>query len=153
MTNSPAPKPPPRARWPKAPPTPTIWAPTSTNYAPKSTSFRPPAPPAPPPCTPRRTAALAGLDDTHRRAVSAITTNIHSVQLLHLHPGADKTATLAALADTAHHHNKHILALTGTDGAADPRTYADTTATIDTLPRRPHRQAPHATAGQPAHRR
>ena len=76
-------------------------------------------------------AALDGLDDEHRRAVNAITTNIHSVQLLHLHPGADKTATLAALADTAHHHNKHILALTGTDSAAQ-RAYADTTATIDT---------------------
>ena len=76
-------------------------------------------------------AALAGLDDEHRRTVSALTTNIHSVQLLHLHPGADKTATLAALADTAHHHNKHIVALTGTDSAAD-RAYADTTATIDT---------------------
>ncbi len=75
-------------------------------------------------------AALAGLDDEHRRTVSAITTNIHSVQLLHLHPGADKTATLAALADTAHHHNKHIVALTGTDSATD-RAYADTTATID----------------------
>ena len=76
-------------------------------------------------------AALADLDDEHRRTVSAITTNIHSVQLLHLHPGADKTATLAALADTAHHHNKHIVALTGTDSATD-RAYADTTATIDT---------------------
>jgi hypothetical protein len=74
--------------------------------------------------------ALDGLDDEHRRAVNAITTNIHSVQLLHLHPGADKTATLAALADTTHHHNKHILALTGTDGAAQ-RPYANTTATID----------------------
>ena len=75
-------------------------------------------------------AALAGLDGEHRRAVNALTTNIHSVQLLHLHPGADKTATLGALADTAHHHNKHIVALTGTHSAAD-RAYADTTATID----------------------
>ncbi len=75
--------------------------------------------------------ALAGLDDEHRSAVNAITTNIHSVQLLHLHPGADKTATLVALADTAHHHNKHILALIGTDGAA-ARAYADTTASVDT---------------------
>ncbi|HUO40253.1 MAG TPA: AAA family ATPase, partial [Mycobacterium sp.] len=75
-------------------------------------------------------AALEGLDDEHRRAVNALTSNIHSVQLLHLHPGADKTATLAALADTAHHHNKRVLALTGTDGAA-ARAYADTTATID----------------------
>ena len=76
-------------------------------------------------------AALEGLDDEHRRAVTAITTNIHSVQLLHLHPGANKTATLAALADTAHHHNKHAVALTGTDNNA-PRAYADTTATLDT---------------------
>jgi len=75
--------------------------------------------------------SLDGLDDQHRRAVNAITTNIHSVQLLHLHPGADNTAILAALAGTAHHHNKHILALTGTDGAA-ARAYADKTATIDT---------------------
>ncbi len=76
-------------------------------------------------------AALEGLDDEHRRAVTAITTNIHSVQLLHLHPGANKTAALAALAGAAHHHNKHAIALTGTDNPAD-RAYADTTATIDT---------------------
>ena len=76
-------------------------------------------------------AALEGLDDEHRRAVNAITTNIHSVQLLHLHPGANKTAALAALAGAAHHHNKHIVALTGTDNTA-PRAYADTTATINT---------------------
>ncbi|MEE6140594.1 MobF family relaxase [Mycobacterium sp. 050128] len=75
-------------------------------------------------------AALDGLDDEHRRAVSALTTNIHSVQLLHLHPGADKTATLAALADTTHHHNKHTIALTGTANA-DKHAYADTTATVD----------------------
>lgn len=75
-------------------------------------------------------AALDGLDDAHRRAVSALTTNIHSVQLLHLHPGADKTATLSALADTAHHHNKTTLAVTGSDNAPD-HTYADTTTSID----------------------
>ncbi|WP_373123000.1 MobF family relaxase, partial [Mycobacterium marinum] len=34
--------------------------------------------------------ALEGLDDTQRRAVTALTTSIHSVQLLHLHHGADK---------------------------------------------------------------
>lgn len=76
-------------------------------------------------------AALAALDDEHRRALSALATNIHSVQLLHLHPGADKAAALAALADTAHHHSTHIVALTGTDNAAG-RAYADTTATVDT---------------------
>ncbi|SOJ57018.1 hypothetical protein MSIMFB_04496 [Mycobacterium simulans] len=75
-------------------------------------------------------AALDGLDDEHRRTVSALTTNIHSVQLLHLHPGANTPATLAALADTAHLHNKPAIALTGTPNA-DDRAYADTTATID----------------------
>lgn len=75
-------------------------------------------------------AALAGLDNAHRRAVSALTTNIHSVQLLHLHPGANKTATLAALADTAHHHNKHLVALTGTHSTTE-HAYADTTTTVD----------------------
>ena len=70
--------------------------------------------------------ALDGLDDPHRQAVTAITTNIHSVQLLHLHPGADKTATLGALAATAHHHNKRVVALIDT---ATDRAYADTTTT------------------------
>ena len=75
-------------------------------------------------------AALDRLDDQQRRAVTAITTSIHSVQLLHLHPGADKTAALTALADTAHHHNKAILALTDRDNPTD-RAYADTTTSID----------------------
>ncbi|WP_179148829.1 AAA family ATPase, partial [Mycobacterium avium] len=75
-------------------------------------------------------AALTGLDDTHRQAVTALTTSIHSVQLLQIHPGADKAATLAALADTAHHHNKRVVALTGTN-TADEHTYADTTTTIE----------------------
>ncbi|WP_204806028.1 MobF family relaxase [Mycobacterium riyadhense] len=75
-------------------------------------------------------ATLNGLDDPHRRVVNALTTNIHSVQLLHLHPGADKTATLAALAATAHHHNKRVVALVGTDTA--DRAYANTTTSIDT---------------------
>lgn len=73
-------------------------------------------------------AALDGLDDPHRQAVGAITTNIHSVQLLHLHPGADKAAALGALAATAHHHNKRVFALT--DAATD-RAYADTTTSIE----------------------
>ncbi|MGE2817990.1 AAA family ATPase, partial [Mycobacterium heidelbergense] len=76
-------------------------------------------------------AALQSLDDEHRRAVSAITTSIHSVQLLHLHHGADKIATLAALADTAHHHDKPVLALTSASTDTE-RPYADTTATIET---------------------
>lgn len=74
--------------------------------------------------------ALDGLDDAHRRAVTAITTNIHSVQLLNLHPGADKTATLGALAATAHHHHKPLVAVTGTDNPVE-RPYADTTTNID----------------------
>lgn len=74
--------------------------------------------------------ALEGLNDTHRRGVTALTTSIHSVQLLHLHPGADKKATLDALADTAHHHNKRVIALADTDNAAQ-RPYADTTTSIE----------------------
>lgn len=76
-------------------------------------------------------AALDRLDDQQRRAVTAITTSIHSVQLLHLHPGADAAAALTALADTAHHHNRPILALTDSDNPTD-RAYADTTTSIDT---------------------
>lgn len=75
-------------------------------------------------------AALDGLDDQHRGAVTAITTNIHSVQLLNLHPGADTTAALTALADSARHHRKPIVALTDTDNATD-RAYADTTTSIE----------------------
>ena len=51
---------------------------------------------------------------------------------LQLHPGADKAATLDALADTAHHHNNRILALTATDAATEyaaHNRYADTTTT------------------------
>lgn len=75
--------------------------------------------------------ALDALDDKHRRTVQAITTNPHSVQLLHLHTGADQTATLAALAATAHHHNKHLVVLTATDSASET-AYADTTTSSET---------------------
>ena len=76
--------------------------------------------------------ALRDLDEPHRRAVEAIAGSAHTVQPLQLHPGADKPATLAALAATAHHHNTRILALPATQAAAayaaDNR-YADTSAT------------------------
>ncbi|OBH30402.1 MobF family relaxase [Mycobacterium sp. E1319] len=74
-------------------------------------------------------AALDSLDDQQRHAVTAITTSIHSVQLLCVHPGADSTAVLTALADTAHDHNKRILALTTKDNPTD-HAYADATASI-----------------------
>jgi conjugative relaxase-like TrwC/TraI family protein len=77
-------------------------------------------------------AALHGLDDPHRRAVTAIAGSAQTVQPLQLHAGADKPATLAALAATAHHHNSRILALPATQAAADyaaRHRYADTTAT------------------------
>lgn len=78
--------------------------------------------------------ALADLDDTHRRTITAITTNIHTVQPLCLHPGANKRGALTALAATAHHHNTEILALTATPAArhyATQHRYADTTTDID----------------------
>jgi hypothetical protein len=75
---------------------------------------------------------MASLDQTHRRAVTAITSSAHTVQPLQLHTGADKAATLAALADTAHHHNTRVLALPATPSAAQyaaHNRYADTTTT------------------------
>lgn len=78
------------------------------------------------------TAAVAGLDETHRSAVAAITSSPQTVQPLRLHPGANKPAALAALAATAHHHNSRILALPGTQAAADyarANRYSDTTTT------------------------
>ncbi len=80
------------------------------------------------------TEAVAGLDETHRTAVAAITSSPQTVQPLRIHPGADKPAALAALAATAHHHNSRILALPATQAAADyagANRYADTTATVD----------------------
>jgi conjugative relaxase-like TrwC/TraI family protein len=78
--------------------------------------------------------ALADLDDAHRRTITAITANIHTVQALHLHPGANKHGTLTALAATAHHHDHRVLALTATPAAHDyaaQHRYADATGHID----------------------
>ncbi|WP_373878474.1 AAA family ATPase, partial [Mycobacterium kiyosense] len=78
--------------------------------------------------------AVADLDNTRRRAVTAITANIHTVQALHLHPGADKHGALAALVATAHHHDHRVLALTATPTARDyaaQHPYADATGHID----------------------
>ena len=76
--------------------------------------------------------AVRGLDENHRRAVTAITSSAQTVQPLQLHPGADKAGTLAAIADTAHHHNHRVLALPATPAAAQyaaHNRYADTTTT------------------------
>lgn len=78
--------------------------------------------------------AVADLDDTHRRVVTAITANIHTVQALHLHPGADKHGALAALVATAHHHDQGVLALTASPAARDyaaQHPYADASGHID----------------------
>ncbi|OBS02081.1 hypothetical protein A9W98_16770 [Mycobacterium gordonae] len=78
--------------------------------------------------------ACAGLDDAHRRVVTAITANIHTVQALHLHPGADKHGALAALVATAHDQNHHVLALTATPAARDyaaHHPYADATGHLN----------------------
>ncbi len=78
--------------------------------------------------------ALADLDDTHRRVVTAITANIHTVQALHLHPGADKHGALAALVATAHDQKHRVLALTASPAARDyaaHHPYADASGHID----------------------
>jgi hypothetical protein len=79
-------------------------------------------------------AAVRGLDEPHRRAVTALTSSPQTVQPLQIHPGADKPVALAALAATAHHHNSRILALPATPAADDyarAHRYADTTAHVD----------------------
>ena len=76
--------------------------------------------------------AVHGLDEPHRRAVTAITSSAATVQPLLLHSGADKGATLAAIAATAHHHSNRVLALPVTPAAAQyaaHNRYADTTTT------------------------
>lgn len=78
--------------------------------------------------------AVADLDDTHRRVVTAITANIHTVQALHLHPDADKHGALAALVATAHQQDHRMLALTASPAArnyAAQHRYADATGHID----------------------
>jgi hypothetical protein len=90
-------------------------------------------------CSPAAThlpppAALEGLDEPHRRVVTAIAGSIHTVQPLHIGAGADKPAALAALAVSAHHHDARILALPATQAATDyaaHHRYADTTTTPD----------------------
>jgi conjugative relaxase-like TrwC/TraI family protein len=76
--------------------------------------------------------ALTGLDEPHRHTVTALASSIHTVQPLHIHPGADKAGLLGALAASAHHHNHRILALPASPTAIDYATthrYADTAAT------------------------
>ncbi|MFV8268287.1 MobF family relaxase [Mycolicibacterium peregrinum] len=65
---------------------------------------------------------LQRLDDQAARAIADITASGQTVHPLHLGPDADKTAVLAALAETARHNQRRILALPATDAAA---TYAD----------------------------
>ncbi len=81
-------------------------------------------------CYPVPEGALDHLDDTHRRVVTAITRDLHAVQSLHLYPGADKAAALAALADAAHRDRRHVIALPATPQAhayANTHRYADNT--------------------------
>ncbi|WP_155768953.1 AAA family ATPase, partial [Mycobacterium asiaticum] len=90
-------------------------------------------------------AAVAGLDDAHRRAVTAIATNIHTVQPLRFHPGADKPAALAALAATAHHDQRTVLALTPTthtNPSVTEHTHADHAIDIDTARTEPNNPLP-----------
>jgi len=77
---------------------------------------------------------LNHLDDPHRRTVTDIARSLQAVQSLHLYPGADKPAALAALAEAAHRDNQRVLALPATPQAADyaaNNRYADTTTSPD----------------------
>lgn len=72
--------------------------------------------------------ALDHLDDTHRRVITAIAGDDHAVQSLHLYPGADKAAALAAIADAAHRGNRPVIAFPATPDAqayAASHRYAD----------------------------
>ncbi|WP_373120728.1 MobF family relaxase [Mycobacterium marinum] len=74
---------------------------------------------------------LGHLDQAHGQAVNAIAGSLHAVQCLHLYPGADKPAALAALTNAVHRDNHHVLALPATPQATEyaaQHRYADTTS-------------------------
>lgn len=78
--------------------------------------------------------SLEHLDEAHRQVVTAIARDLHAVQSLHLYPGADKHATLAAIAEAAHRDHRHVLALPATPQAhtyANTHPYADRAPQID----------------------
>lgn len=77
---------------------------------------------------------LGHLDQAHRQAVTTIASSLQAVQCLHLYPGADKPAALAALTEAAHRDNHRVLALPATPQAIDyaaGNRYADTTRSPD----------------------
>lgn len=77
------------------------------------------------------------LDEAHRRVITAIASDLHAVQSLHLYPGADKTAALTAITDAAHRDRRHVLALPATPKAhayANTSPYADNAAHIQQTP-------------------
>jgi conjugative relaxase-like TrwC/TraI family protein len=78
---------------------------------------------------------LGDLDQAHRHTVTTIARSLQAVQCLHLYPGADKPAALAALTAGAKHDRSHrVLALPATPQAAKyaaQHRYADTTRRPD----------------------
>ncbi|CPR10894.1 ATP-dependent exoDNAse [Mycobacterium bohemicum DSM 44277] len=60
---------------------------------------------------------LDHLDEAHRHAVTAIARNLQAVQSLHLYPGADKVAALAAVTAAAHRDHRAVVALPATPQA------------------------------------
>lgn len=60
----------------------------------------------------------ADLDEPTRAAVTTITASMQTVQVLTVHPAADKHSTLAAITAAAHAKGRHSLALPATDTAA-----------------------------------
>ncbi len=71
---------------------------------------------------------LDHLDEAHRHAVTAIARNLQAVQSLHLYPGADKAAALAAVTAAAHRDHRAVAALPATPQAhayVNSNRYAD----------------------------
>jgi hypothetical protein len=76
------------------------------------------------------------LDEPARTAIADVLHNGHVVQLIHLHPDADKPAVLAALSGAVTVTNNRALALPASADAAEYRTthrYADPLTTGDRL--------------------
>ncbi|WP_369736410.1 MobF family relaxase [Mycobacterium servetii] len=79
---------------------------------------------------------LDHLDDMHRRVVTALGRNLQAVQSLHVYPGADKGAALAAVAAAAHRDHRAVIALPATPQA---HAYANSHRYADMTPADPHR--------------
>jgi conjugative relaxase-like TrwC/TraI family protein len=72
------------------------------------------------------------LDEPTRAVVTTLTASMQSIQILTVHPDADKQTALSAVTAAAHGAGKHVLAMPATDTAAayaQTHPYAEATAT------------------------